>query len=521
MAPAASPAAGGLILRDPFPASDAPMAREAQAPLAPWPLIDRNPLVIGAGLTMSYASTVLRLATTGYRREFVDLARELLERDGATKSLLSGRFATVAGGRADVIPADVPKDHADRARAEELAAIAKKYVIGLPSLKQALLDLGWGVFYGVSAAEIGWKRADGLIVPERLFRIANRRIAYPDSMSWDPHVWDQGNVLGPRHADRPQPTSNAAFGLNLARCPNKFVLHTPAFAADYPTREGLARELMSLMIFKILGIRCGASFVERFSRIIFWASYTTGTKESGPRIATSDDVDAAYASLTQLGLGVLAGSALPDSIQLHTDGPATSGDTGTKLVESWVEMMDAQISKVVRGSTFTTQPGRNVGRGVAESGELTERQIEKFDADALSETITRDLLGAFMRVNFPDELHLCPRFVLHLDDPTPATILKLAIDAASCGVPVDADAVAEQVGLQVTPNESGEPRRMAPLGQVTIPATELGDMPEPEPLPIPNTIPPGDTPADPSADGGEPGNDNDQARPRAAAELPT
>ncbi len=458
--------ASWLAIPDPFPPPE-----KAPPQLAPRPLVDKYPLVIGAGATLAYASNVLRLCTTGYRREAVDFARELLERDGATKMLLASRFCTVAGGRIEVVPPELPDDDKRADRALEIAEAARFDVLGIPNLRQELLNIMWGCFYGVAISEIGWKRGPQRIVPGRLYTIANRRIAYPDAASWDAHIWDQGAVLGGNNGFR-QPTNSAGFGLNISHAPNKFIVHAPAFAADYPTREGMMRELVPLMIMKIMGLRSGAAFIERFTKIVFWASFTTG--EDHPRVASADDVDQAYSALQQLGLGSLAGATLPDSIKLHMEGPATKGDNGAKMVEMWVETIDAQITRIVRGSTFTTMPGRNVGKGVSEAGENAESQLEKFDADCLGETLTAQLLGAWMRINFPGEEDLCPRVKIHVDEPLPAAMLKLAIDGASCGIPVDADAVAAQVGLRVTPNEDGSPRRMAPIKAVELPAALLG-----------------------------------------------
>lgn len=468
---AARPAAG-MVLPDPFPASQAP-AEASKRILAPGPLIDRFPVVIGSGITLAYWSQVMRLATTGYRREYVDFGRELLERDGATKSLLSSRFATVAGGRLELMPATLPAGHPDEKRAKDLCDRVRQCVDAIPDRTQALFSLLWAEYYGVAAAEILYKRADdGALDIERLYPIANRRLAFPDNDTWDLHIWDQGNVLG---AAQPfvQPTNRPMFGLNVARVPNKFVVHAPAFAADYPTREGMLRELGALMIFKLVGMLAGVSFVERFTRIAFWAEAAT-SGDGKPREANDDDYDQAEAALQQLGLGALAGAVLPDSIKLRMEGAALKGKGAGGIVSDWTTLIDGQIAVIVRGSNLSTGQTKYGSKSSGETGEHAEAEIERFSAVCLAETFRRDIVGAWMRINAPGDLRLTPRVAIHLDDPTPQAILDLYVKASAAGVPVDADACAEAAGLETVPNESGEPRRMAPLKQIQLGPNALG-----------------------------------------------
>src|SRR5512135_438292 len=90
------------------------------APLAPFPNFDRYPVVIGSNLTLQYISSVFRLATTGYRREYVDVLDELLERDPATYAVYAQRVFGVAGARWTVEPAEC--EESERDEAEEIPA---------------------------------------------------------------------------------------------------------------------------------------------------------------------------------------------------------------------------------------------------------------------------------------------------------------------------------------------------------------------------------------------------------------
>ena len=62
------------------PAAVYPIAvNQAQRAIAPQPLSDRYPVVVGQSLSLSYIASVFRLATTGYRQQYVDLLNELLD----------------------------------------------------------------------------------------------------------------------------------------------------------------------------------------------------------------------------------------------------------------------------------------------------------------------------------------------------------------------------------------------------------------------------------------------------------
>ena len=469
-----------------MPALPAAVLRELppgpfEAPLAPAPLVDRTPAILGSGVTVSYIAAVMRLCIAGDRRPFVDLVRELFERDGSTKQLVSQRVLTVAGGRVEISPPEIPADHPDHDLAAHIADVCRTAFFRIPDLRQAMATLAWGGCYGVACCETGWHQGTGLlhpgdvrespmVLPERLYTIAQRRLNYPNAQTLDLHVWDQGQVRADDHGS--SPTNAHLFGLNVARYPGKFLVHTPAYAADYPWREGWARELVWLMAFKNLGLRMGVQFVERFSKVLIWASYTT-SPDGKPRAANEDDITKADIVARSLGIGSLAAAVIPDSITLHME-TAAKGSSTKSVIEQWVDLIDKQASIVVRGNAFTTAPGANGSRGASETAGGSEAENERYDAGCLADTIRRDLIAWIVRLNWPGREHLIPDVKIHLAEPGPAAILDLATKASAAGVPVDADWCAAQCGLRTVPNESGKPRRMIPLKPVEISAEALG-----------------------------------------------
>ena len=105
----------------------------SEARYAPWPNYDKYPVVLGSNLTLQYLSTVFRLATTGYRREYVDVLDELLERDPGTYCVLAQRVMGVAGGRIIIEAADC--DDADADAAEEIRAMVERRIAAIPDFQ--------------------------------------------------------------------------------------------------------------------------------------------------------------------------------------------------------------------------------------------------------------------------------------------------------------------------------------------------------------------------------------------------
>ncbi|WP_394847390.1 DUF935 domain-containing protein [Pendulispora brunnea] len=434
------------------------------APLAPWPLIDRYPSVLGSQISLQTVSATLRLCQTGYRQQYVDLLGELLEREPHGYAVLSQRILNVAGGRLEIAPAKCAPGSTDERRAQELADEVAADIHAIPDLRQSLAALLWAIYYGVCGAEIAWTRDESRWKPQRLHFVHSRRIAYPDPATWRVHIWDQGLVRGwEQPIDAP---TQGIYGLPVDEFPGKFVIHAPQLRGEYPTRDGLGRELIWWFVLKSIGARGAAEYLERFGKP--WAIGYASTQPDGkPRAANDDDMRAANAALAALGVGSLAGAVLPNSVQVHLMGPAFSSGRIGMSHEHWLAICNSEISKCVRGQTFTTESTNYGSRSTADVGQSGELRLAAYDADCIAETLRRDLITPMMRLNHPDEVRLCPRIIVHVEDePDPAQRLELAVKGAQANLPIDADAMADEVGLPLVAKPEGEeskPRRMVPL----------------------------------------------------------
>lgn len=448
-----SPAKTDMVKAGPREVPIEPAPSQDRARVAPWPSIDRYPVILGSRVTLSYIASVMRTCLTGYRREYVDLLDELLERDPHMYAVCAQRIHAVSGGELQITAAEC--EEKDEERAEEIRAYVDRCIKRIPDFQQAISQLQWGgVFYGVGASEITWGQdADGYY-PARLHWIHSRRLNYPDAGSWSVRIWDQGGVFtqSVTTGNWPEtPTANL-FGVKADELPGKFIVHAPAVRGNYPTRDGLGRQVAIWSALKLMAARGGAQYIERFGKPWVVAYYKTAEKENEHRTADADDIAAAEESAKALGLGSLSSATLPDSVSLDIFGPAANAPGRQLFHKQFIDLCNSEISKAALGQTDTTEAGPNGSRGAVEVRKQGTQELYRYDAACLADTVKNDLTDWIVRINFPGEEHLSPNVKLHAaEEPDLNSILERAIKMAQYGAPVDADALAEEIGVPLAP----------------------------------------------------------------------
>lgn len=433
--------------------------------LAPPPINDRFPLIIGQQLSLSYLSSIFRLCTTGYRQQYVDLLNELMEQDPHLFSVVSKRIISSAVGRVEFTPCKLPQGHKDTEAAAELCEFVQAEVEKIPEFVSSMTALLWAIYYGIATLEKLWTRdADGWHI-ERFSFVHTRRLAYPDYQSWDLHIWDQGQVYG-WEAAFTSPTNANLFGLRIGDYPGKYVVHTPQLRGDYPTRDGIGRQVATWCIFKRVGARGASDYLERFAKSFMDVSWTTSNTKD-PAEAEKEDILIAAQIAAQIGPGSGSYALHPNSIAVNPK--SFDGGSSSRLTWSeWMSFCNAEMSKASLGGTLGTEVGKGGGgnRSLGEVQERAEVDLEKYDAQCLAETIKRDVVAWLVRLNRPNQMHLIPQVKIHVDpDPDPKTILALAKELTDMGAPVDLDETADAVGITLIEQddlENGEkakPRR--------------------------------------------------------------
>lgn len=450
------------------PAGLAPVANVngGEGVLAPWPLIDRYPTILGSRISIAYISAVFRMCLAGYRQQYVDLLDELLVGEPHGYAVLQHRFNTTAGGRLEVTPASLPKGHPDTEEAKRIADDISAQIDSIPERQKALNRLLWGLYYGVSGAENIWDLGpDGWRVVGINY-INSRRIAYPDQSSWRPRIWDQGTVSTVIPIGS-QPTTEL-FGCRVDDFPGKFIIFEASIRGDYPTREGLGQQLAYWFGLKGMTARGAGEYIERFGKPWALATYSTVQPGMPPRAAPQEDIDKADAALAALGIGALAGATLPDTIKISLQGPGVSSGSNGINHEKWLAYIDSQIEEVVLTTSGITTPGEHGSRSSREVMKEGTRETFRYDARCLADTLKRDLARPLVALRHPGKEHLCPHIAIHVDElPDPLKIIEIASKGANAGLPIDADKVAERIGYDLVPNETGNKHRlMVPIKPV-------------------------------------------------------
>ena len=458
------------------------MARHDES-LAPWPLIDRYPIIVGQGLSLGYLGQIFKLALTGYRREYVDLLDELLEKEPHGYAVLAKRIETIACAKVEIVPPEGVKK-SEQNQADEYAQCAKEQILALPSLTQRLASLFWAEYYGVGALESHWEpEGKGWSVIDTTF-IHSRRISYPNQSDWSPHIWD----LGPVGAIGTTPfgKTQGAFGLRMRDYPGKFIVHAPQLRGDYPTREGIGRQIAVWIVLKLIASRGASVYLERFAKPLIEGTFNSleSIANANPRIPKDDELDDAKAALSAWASGSNAWWLHSDAIKANLLTPDGQG-TGKITFADWIALCDSQMSKAALSATLTTEVGKSGSRAVADTQKEGEDKRFEFSASMGADTIKRDLADWIVNLNFANPpRRLLPRVLLRMgEDPDPMSVLKKAGEGAKNGIPVDADAIADEVGLPVIPKKEGDPpRRMFPLlGAKLSPPPEVIGLPEAEP----------------------------------------
>lgn len=436
----------------------------AQRLLAPPPIIDRTPIVIGGNLSLNYLASCFRNCTYGLRYQFVDVLSELLEHDPHARGVTRQRVLSVACAKLQVLPALLPDGDPLLEQAVAIAQQVDAMLRAIPSWSQALFKLAWGIITGLSASEIEWSRTD-LWRPKALHAIHSRRLNYSNPTTWDLHVWDQG-LVGPGMSYM-GPTTGL-YGLRMADFPGKFITHAPTLSGEYPSRDGEGRFIASYMMIKRMVARAVAQDFERSVRPLIVGYFSRDEEKDTAVPASTLDIQRLDAATKALGLGSLNSATLPDSCKIEILKGASTMDA-----EKFLLFLDGQMSKGVLGQDYTTQPGKTGARSASEVAERGTLKLSSYDAAAICDSLERDLVYWIVRLNWPGaEARLCPRLALNVNEDLSAKeLLDLAVKAAMVSIPWSKKDIAERGGMKLVDKdeEDDEPIKLVAAASTTPP----------------------------------------------------
>lgn len=425
-----------------------------QQRLAPYPLIDKYPLIIGQNLSLPYLANAYRLCIQGWRYYFVDAMSELIEHDPFTRGVTRQRVLPIGGARVEVYPAKLPKGDKDCELAKTIADEVRRQLDRLPRRSESIVGLAYGAMSGMSGCETVWDKSGSQWEATSLEFIHSRRLNFPAPASWDVHIWDQGAV-GPGFGGTGGETQGA-FGLRVKKYPGQFVIHIPRLSGEYPTRDGENRYIGFHVALKRMVTRCSAQDFERTIRPWVLGLFNREGHKDSKTVADDDDIAQLELAVAALGNGSLNSSVLPDACDIKILRAAS-----TYSLKDFIAFLKEEIGVSVLGQSFTTTPGAHGNRSAGETARKGTLEINRYDALSLADTLEDQLVYWIVKLNFPGcEKRLLPRVVLNVDqEMDPETLMKIARQGAELDLPIDARDLAERTGLKLIDPEDKDALR--------------------------------------------------------------
>ncbi len=394
------------------------------------------------GLTPGRLGALLREAETGDAVRYLELAEEMEEKNLHYLAVLGTRKRQAAQLDVNVVPAG------DDAEAKADAELVQEWVDGEP-LEDELVDMMDALGKGFSVTEIMWDRGTERWWPMRLEYRDPRWFEFDDIDGRTLHVRGLDNWREP-----------------LA--PFKFVVHRFKAKSGLPIRGGFARMVAWWYLYSNFATKDWVQFIETYGQPFRIGKFPPGAGE--------EDRALLLRALTNLGSD--AAAMIPESMMLEFAKIEGGGGTGRAGVhQDLVAYIDALISKAVLGQTLTTEVGDSGSRALGTVHDEVRRDIERSDAFALSQTLSRDIARPLVALN-RGERKRYPRIVIGREETLDVARVSDALaKLVPLGLRVRSSQVLEMLGMDA-PEEGDdilEPRVMADPGEEDDPPDDPDD----------------------------------------------
>lgn len=383
---------------------------------------------IGGSLTPEDVSNILRTADTGYMWRLQDLANESRQKDAHLQSILGTRELTVAGMRHHVIP--VSESAQDQKIADWCRDWLANFGTWAPSglvdeprdLRHLVTHLAGANYHGYAVSETLYQKDGGYLCPCAAVPVAPRRFVF-DIETGRFMFWDvQGSI--------PYPGTDL-----MAAYPGRFINFHPRVNGDYDSREGLARLLVWIALFRNWALSDWLKLAEIAWKPMRHGSYVSGRgKDKTLTPAAKEDKAVLRAALESL---VTNGVALyPDTVDINVEWP--NRGTGAAQHENLCRFLAQDMSKAVLGQTLTSEQGRVGSQALGEVHNDVRLDLRDADAHAIAAILRRDLLGPAVRMNFGPDAAV-PLLVFVADRTVDLVQLSAAVkNFTDAGLPIPA-----------------------------------------------------------------------------------
>ena len=353
----------------------------------------------------------------------VELYRDL-RRDGKVFDGLQKRQLALIGKPWQVEPR--AKDDAKASKdAETLTAILKG--IAFDRLCGELLE---ALLAGFAVAEVVWTVKDGLVVPARVIKRAQRRFVFvqqdEDSPAWL-HLLTRENML---------------TGVPVPE--RKFITHRVNPEDDNPYGTGLGLQLFWPVFFKRKGVVAWNKLNDRFGSPTPHGKYP---RNAGPK----EKATLADALRAMSNDGYLM---TPEGMEIALLESKLSGNVTTQ--QALCEYMDDWISAVLMGQEARTKGGGALGAASKERQDVRQ-DLTQADSDLLSETLNETLLAWICEYNGLAPCHVYRQIKGEDDLKAQAEADKIVYDM---GFELDEDSVRAKYGEGWSKRAVAEPSQI-------------------------------------------------------------
>ena len=242
---------------------------------------------------------------------------------------------------------------------------------------------------------------------------------------------------------------------------NAWLVHTHKAKSGYLVRGGLHRALVWSYVFKNYSVRDLAEFLEIYGLPLRLGTYPAGATD-GEKLTLLRAV---------MEIGHRAAGIIPQGMMIDFKEAAKGSSDPFMDMIKWCEMSQ---SKAILGGTLTSQAdGKSSTNALGKVHDETRLEIRDSDAKQLASSISRDVIGALMRINYPNvSPRRYPKFVFDLAETEDIGVYSEALPKlVSIGMQIPAPWAHKRLGIPMVSGDepvlsmaqANKPTNQAPL----------------------------------------------------------